>query len=251
MSTSASLHIEITAPIATVRLHGATRPDERRDAWSALAAAFERLSRREGIRCVVLTGAASISCVGEADGSVQGREEDATRAAAFCAIQRCELPTVAIVEGLCAGDALELVACCDLRVCGDSSRFGEPVAPDRSSASMGRTRPLERLLGPGPTLRMLLDGELIGAEQARRAGLVNRVHSDLTVVERGYGLAARIAAGAPLVNRWHKRVLQRLLDPRPVAERARREVRAAVASIRYDEGRTTFVERDEPRLAIN
>jgi enoyl-CoA hydratase/carnithine racemase len=97
-------------------------------------------------------------------------------------------------------------------------------------------------------LELLLSGELIGAGRARAVGLVNRVHPDIAVIEQGYGLAARIAAGAPLVNRWHKRFVRRLLDPTPVSQEERDEAHAAFATADYREGRVAFMEKRAPRF---
>jgi enoyl-CoA hydratase/carnithine racemase len=72
-------------------------------------------------------------------------------------------------------------------------------------------------LGASPLLDILLGGDLIGAERALTYGIVNRVHADTAVMEQGYGLAARIAAGAPLVNRWHKKLVQRLRGRRSLS----------------------------------
>lgn len=236
--------------MATVRLTGSVPAGERRRVWRALAAAFEDLAEREAIRSVVLLGADSDSFGGGTGGRCREPGEEEARAEAFRAVQRCEAPTVAIVEGLCVGDALELVACCDVRVCGESSRFGEPPEGSTAPTSGDSMAPLERLLGAGPALRRLLDGELMGAVRARSVGLVNRVHPDGSVVERGYGLAARIAAGAPLVNRWHKRMLRRILDPTPVTKKERDEAYAGLA-VAGDAGRSARPGREDPPLRIH
>jgi enoyl-CoA hydratase/carnithine racemase len=59
---------------------------------------------------------------------------------------------------------------------------------------------------------------MMDAERARTFGLVSHVHPDAAVVEHAYRLAASVAAGAPLVNRWHKRVVQRLYDRSPTGD---------------------------------
>jgi enoyl-CoA hydratase/carnithine racemase len=213
--------IDVTKPLATVRVG----PPERHDAldlagWRALADAFQGLSHQSDVGCVVVRGTGGRALSGGSDvtasSSADGSPEDAGAyaqaiAGALRHVRMCPHPTVAIVEGMCVGGGLEIAACCDLRVCGESSRFGAPL--DRLALGIydEEPEPLEQLLGGGALLETLLGGELIDAQRALVTGLVNRVHPDRAVVEQGYGLAARIAAGAPLVNRWHKRAVQRLL----------------------------------------
>jgi enoyl-CoA hydratase/carnithine racemase len=255
---SSQVHVEVTAPIATVRLDGPERHnvlDVR--GWRALAAAFEALSERNEVACIAVcgTGGRAFSAGSDIGGFESERETpEEVRAysdaigSALLAIQGCKPPTVAIIEGICVGGGLEIAAACDLRVCGASSRFGAPINRLGLTMSYDELEPLVRLLGPSPVLELLLSGELIGSEQARAVGLVNRIHPDGAVLEHGYGLAARIAAGAPLVNRWHKRFVRRLLDPTPVTPAEREEAHAAFATADYREGRSAFLEKREPRF---
>lgn len=255
---SSQVHVEVTTPIATVRLDGPERHNVLdADGWRALAAGFSELSERDDVACVAVcgTGGRAFSAgsdIGRFDEERETSDEvqaySDVIAAALLAIQQCKAPTVAIIEGICVGGGLEIAACCDLRVCGESSRFGAPINRLGLTMSYDELEPLVRLLGPSPVLEILLSGELIGAERARMVGLVNRVYPDVSVIEHGYGLAARIAAGAPLVNRWHKRFVRRLLDPTPVSDEEREEAHAAFATSDYREGRAAFLEKREPRF---
>jgi enoyl-CoA hydratase/carnithine racemase len=114
--------------------------------------------------------------------------------------------------------------------------------------SYDELEPLVQLLGASPVLELLLSGELIGADRALTYGLVNRVHPDASVLEQGYGLAARIAAGAPLVNRWHKKFVRRLHERTPLTDTERSETHEAFATRDYREGRAAFLEKREPRF---
>lgn len=223
---STEVHVEVTTPIATVRLdrsgqHGVLTLR----GWRALAEALEVLSARDDLGCIVVDGlgARLLPDIYEtASRTTADHTPDDVRAcsvaidAALQAVCCCRHPTVAVIDGLCAGGGLEIAACCDLRVCGESSRFGRPVDRRGPTLSTNDPVPLVRLLGASPVLEVLLRGELIGAERALTHGIVNRVHADAAVVEQAYGLAARIAAGAPLVNRWHKKLVRRLRGRRPL-----------------------------------
>lgn len=223
---SSQVYVDITEPIATVRLDQA---DRHRifdgDGWRGLATAFDELSSQPGVACVVVCGAGGRAFAAGPDlGPASVDERDATGGCsdmlvrALRAVRGCVHPTVAIVEGICVGGGLEIAACCDLRVCGESARFGAPIHGLGAVASHEDLQPLAQLLGASPVLQTLWSGEIIGAERASKFGLVNRVYPDVSVVARGYGLAARIAAGAPLVNRWHKRLMRRLHARVPLEE---------------------------------
>ena len=90
--------------------------------------------------------------------------------------------------------------------------------------------------------------ELIDAEKAHTYGLVHRVHPTGTVVEHGYGLVARVAAGAPLVNRWHKKFIRRLQERRPLTAEEREEAHEAFETEDYREGRAAFLEKRDPNF---
>jgi len=255
---SATVHVEVDAPIATVRLDGPERHNVLDSGgWRAVTDAFARLSDRLDVRAVAVRGTGGRAFSAGSDISTFDRQRSTPEdvraysrmiAEAIDAIRLCRHPTVAIIEGLCVGGGLEIAACCDLRVCGESSRFGAPINRLGLTMSYDELEPLVRLLGPGPLLELLLSGELIGAERAHTVGLVNRVWPDQAVVERGYGLAARIAAGAPLVNRWHKKFVRRLLEQRAITEEEREEAHEAFDTEDYREGRTAFVEKRDPEF---
>lgn len=252
----ADVVVEVDRPIATVRLDGPARHNVLdSEGWKALTRAFEELSDDEEVRAVAVRGTGGRAFSAGSDISAFEEQRSTPRdvraysltiAEALNAIHLCRHPTVAVIEGLCVGGGLEIAACCDLRVCGESSRFGAPINRLGLTMSYDELDPLVRLMGPGPVLEILLSGELIDAERARMVGLVNRVFPDAAVVEQGYGLVARIAAGAPLVNRWHKKFVRRLLERRPISDEEREEVHEAFETADYREGRTAFVEKRDP-----
>ncbi len=255
---SASIHVEISYPIATVRLDEPERHNVLdRDGWVALANVFVELAADDGVRAIAVRGTGGRSFSAGSDIAAFGSQRDSPSdvraystaiATAMRAVRSCPHPTVAIIEGLCVGGGLEIAACCDMRVCGESSRFGAPINRLGLTMSHDELGPLLDLVGPGPVLDILLSGELLTSERAQIVGLVNRVWPDESVVEQGYGLVARIAAGAPLVNRWHKRFVLRLMDKRPLSDEERDEAHAAFETGDYHEGRAAFLEKRDPEF---
>jgi enoyl-CoA hydratase len=109
-------------------------------------------------------------------------------------------PVIAAVDGVCVGGAFEFAFACDIRVATPGSRFGCPEVAVGLSISNGFS-----LLAPRPARRLVLTGELIGAEEALRLGLVDLVVEDAEAEARR--LSERIAGLAPLAVAGSKRLL--------------------------------------------
>lgn len=149
------------------------------------AQAFAALSREEGLRAVVLTGAGPRAFIGGADISVMAGIEGESQAQDFirlvhgcCRVIRdCPVPVLARVNGWCLGAGLEVAAACDLRIAAESAKFGMPEVrvgiPSVVEAAL-----LPGLIGWGRTRRLLLLAETIGAAEAEDWGLVERVVPD-------------------------------------------------------------------------
>ncbi len=78
--------------------------------------------------------------------------------------------------------------------------------------------PLVRLVGPDVALEILLEGRIFDAAEAKEKRLVTRVVPDAEVAAEALATAQRIADGAPLVARWHKKFARRLADPQPITD---------------------------------
>lgn len=213
--------------VATVTLN---RPDKlnalTRDMWADLGELFEQLARETDLRCVVLRGAGGkafspgndISEFADVRSNVeQGRVYGAIMAATLKAVKTCPVPVVALIEGICVGGGLEIACCCDIRICGASSRFGVPVNRLGLVMSHAELSGLLDVVGRANAARILYEGEVFGPERALAMGLVSAVVADGDVEKEAYAAAERIAAGAPLVNRWHKQFMARLADPAPLS----------------------------------
>ncbi len=128
----------------------------------------------------------------------------------------CRHPLVAQIHGLCVGGGLEIAALCDLRICGVGSRFGAPIKNLGLVMAYQEMAPLVRLAGPAVALEILLEGRIFDAAEAKDKGLVTRVVPDAEVAAEAWATAQRIADGAPLAARWHKKFARRLMDARPL-----------------------------------
>jgi enoyl-CoA hydratase/carnithine racemase len=239
----APILVERDGAVATVTLNNPRRLNALHKAmWEGLGAALRELSRDDGLRCVVLRGAGERAFAAGADiaefareraGGAQARAYGELIHDTMQAVGRCRHPTVALIRGACVGGGLEIAAMCDLRICGESSRFGVPINRLGLTMGYGELQGLLALVGRAVALEILLEGRVFDAREAWHKGLVSRVVPDEAVEEEVRQTVARIVAGAPLVARSHKRFIDRLT---PAA--------AALAPQEWDEGYACFDSED-------
>ena len=223
--------------------------------WQQLAAAMATVSSAPGIRCLVLRGAGSeaFAAGGDLEEFVSGRAtlEQALHyhgqvATALNAIADCPHPTVALIRGACIGGGLEIAGVCDLRISGDSARFGAPINRLGFSMYPGEMEGLLKLAGPAVIKEILLEGRILTAIEAYEKGLLTRVVPDVQAADEAYATARRIAAGAPLVAGWHKQWIRRLQNGKPLNDEEKAASFAFLDTEDYQEGLAAFLEKRKP-----
>jgi enoyl-CoA hydratase/carnithine racemase len=245
--------------IATVVLN---QPDKlnamNKAMWAGLADAMRALSADDSLRCVIVRGAGEKAfCPGADIGEFEHERSNAAQAAeygrvvqaAIDATWNCPHPVVAQIHGVCVGGGLLVASLCDIRICGASSRFGVPVRNLGLVEAYGEMAPLVRLAGADVALEILLEGRVFGAAEAREKRLVTRVVPDAEVAAEARASADRIAEGAPLVARWHKKFARRLLDPRPISAGEERECYACFDTEDFRIGWAAFLAKRKPQFA--
>jgi enoyl-CoA hydratase/carnithine racemase len=242
--------------IATVTLNRPNRLNALDKAiWRLLGEVMRELSADDALRCVVVRGAGDKAFAAGADiaefaaeraDSKQARQYDNLIHETMQSVGRCRHPTVALIKGACVGGGLEIAAMCDLRVCGEASRFGIPVNRLGLTMAYGELAGLIALVGRAVALEILLEGRVFGAQEAFRKRLVNRVVPDNRVEAEAYALAAHVADGAPLVARWHKQFLERLTVTAQLTAEEWDEGFACFDTEDYHEGMRAFLEKRKP-----
>jgi enoyl-CoA hydratase len=216
------VYVERDGAIATVVLN---RPDKlnalTRGMWASLGETVEQLSADDLLRCVILRGAGEKSfSPGNDIAEFAHERSNKEQAIAYGkvmhrtadALANCRHPLIAQIHGICVGGGLEIAALADLRICGESSRFGAPIKNLGLVMAYAEMAPLVRLVGPAVALEILLEGRIFDAAEAKEKGLVTRVVPDDQVAAEVRATAQRIADGAPLVARWHKKFARRLAE---------------------------------------
>jgi enoyl-CoA hydratase len=227
MTATEQILVSRQGAIATVLLN---RPEKlnalTKAMWQRLGAAFTELSADDTLRCVIVRGAGTkafspgndiAEFAGERSNVEQARAYGRIMHQTIDAIAECRHPVVAMIHGICVGGGLEIAGLADIRVCGESSRFGVPIKNLGLTMGYGELRRLIELVGQSVALEILLEGRVFGAAEALQKGLVTRVVADHEVEQEALATARRIAEGAPLVARWHKKFARRLADARPLS----------------------------------
>ena len=253
---SSQILLERDGAIATVTLSNPERLNAlSASMWNSLGKAFTSLDSDENLRCIIIRGAGEKAFAAGADianfareraDSKQAKDYAARISASMRALAECRHPVVAAIHGACVGGGLLVAAQADIRICGESSRFGVPVKNLGLVEAYDELQGMMRVVGRAATLELLLEGRIWEAREAYEKGPVNRVVADDKVMDESLATARRIAEGAPLAARWHKRFVRRLADPQPLTEAEFDESYACFDTEDFREGVAAFLAKRKP-----
>lgn len=228
--------------------------------WRALQARIEQLtnlSPQERPRAIVLQGAGGSFIAGgdieefpafrfDAE-SLAAFHED-TVAPALRALWACDIPLVAAIEGACVGGGLEIAACCDLRIAGQGSRFGVPIARLGFPMAPFEVELVARVVGETLLRELLLEARVLSATEARERHLVTRLVPDAEVQAEALRAAQRIAELSPQAMRLNKQALRQFADGHTSSREERRPHYDYAPSAEHREGLAAFNERRPARF---
>jgi enoyl-CoA hydratase len=235
---------------------------ERRNAvslemWLTVERLLEDYAADDSLRALVVSGAGGKAFVSGADIS-KFEDERASREAVahynttvgriYQKLQDFPKPTIAEITGFCVGGGVNLAVCCDLRICGEGSKFGIPAAKLGLGYGYAGLRRLVDVIGPAFAKEMFFTARLFSAEEAHGMGLVNRVLPDGEVGAYVADYAAQITANAPLTVTSVKTIIGEVLRDPADRDLARCDalVRECFESSDYIEGRRAFMEKRKP-----
>lgn len=248
--------VERSATLATIILN---RPDKlnalNAAMWTRVGEVFVDLDKDQSLRCVVLRGAGEKAVGPGADitefetvrkNSEQGAAYGAMMHKSMGAIRACRHPVIMRIQGLCVGGALELALMCDLRISGQSARFGVPINKLGLVMAYPEIEALVGLVGPSVALEILYEARVFGADEAMQKGLLTKVVPDDQLDRAVSETVERICAGAPLVNRWHKKFIYRVADQTPLSKTEEADGFACYDTTDYKEGVRAFLAKQTP-----
>jgi len=213
-------HDEQTS-VATITLN---RPDRLNaltfEVYAELRNTFRALDTEPGVRAIVITGAGRAFCSGgdveDIIGPLFERDYqgllDFTRTTGdlILAMLRCRRPIVGGLNGTVAGAGAVIAAACDIRIAAEEAKIAYLFTKvGLSGADMGASWLLPRLVGHGRAMELLMTGDFIGADEAHRIGLYNRVVPGADLMKEARSWAERLARGPSFGLEITKKMLVR------------------------------------------
>ena len=259
--------VAVADGVARVEL---ARPDKLnamdKDMFAAIGETFRALGRDPEVRAILLAGQGRHFTAG-LDLEYASRQfppsDDPGRAAearlrhiewlqdAFSALEQARAPVIAVVHGGCVGAGVDLVAACDIRVASADAFFQIAEVDVAITADLGTLQRLGYLIPHGLLRELTFTGRRLGADEAARVGLVNRLAADReSAIAAGLDLACAIAAKSPLAVAGAKRSLNHSRG-RPVEEGLRDVAywnAATLVSADLTEAIRARLAKDEPKF---
>lgn len=260
---SGSIDLRIEGPRALVELrHPGKFNAMSRRMWRELAAVFQALQARADLRVVTVSGAEGHFCAGgdiaeypafrfSEAGLCEFHEDDVW--GGLAAMLACDLPLIAQIEGNCMGAGMEIASCCDIRVAGQSAKFGAPIGRLGFPMAPREAQLVARAAGELTAREMLLEAAVLDAPLMLARGFLNRVVPDDAVAAEAAERARRVAALAPQAARMNKQTIRALNQAIPIVEKSLDAIENIVSgAYRYAdtpehrEGITAFLDKRKP-----
>ncbi|MGQ3412429.1 3-hydroxyacyl-CoA dehydrogenase NAD-binding domain-containing protein [Natrinema sp. LN54] len=228
------------------------------DLLEELSTAIEQLEEDEEVRALLITGegekafsagADVQSMAGSGADPIEGQELSRLGQSTFGALEACDMPVVAGIDGFCLGGGMELSTCADMRVASERSQFGQPELDLGLIPGWGGTQRLKHIVGEGRAKEIILTAERYDAETMADYGFVNEVVDNDDLEDRALELATDLAGGPPIAQKFTKRAM---LAGRDDTEAGLEYEASAfghlMATDDLMEGITAFMEDEEPEF---
>ena len=177
--------------------------------WADLRTAFEAARDDAFVRGVILTGAGNKAFIAGADigelahvTAFEAQQSSRFGQEVLDLIENLGKPVIAAVNGFALGGGCETAMACTIRIAVEGAKFGQPEVKLGLLPGGGGTQRLPRLIGKGRALQLILSGEMIGAQEAYRIGLVNEIVAAADLMSRAEAILNAIAANAPIAVKF-------------------------------------------------
>jgi enoyl-CoA hydratase len=214
-----------------------------------LTEAIESADNNPGVRCIIITGDEKAFAAGAdikemaSASAVEMLLRD--QFVLFDRIKRVKKPIIAAVAGYALGGGSELALMCDIILAADTAKFGQPEITIGIIPGWGATQRLTHAVGKSKAMELILTGDVIGAEDALRCGIVSRVVPAQDLLAEAEALAQKIASKPPLAVQLARESIQQSFELPLEAGLAleRKNFYLLFASDDQKEGMAAFIEK--------
>jgi len=177
--------------------------------WMDLRTAFEDARNDAAAHGVILTGAGNKAFIAGADiaelssaTALEAEQNSRFGQDVLNLIENLGKPVIAAINGFALGGGCETAMACTIRIAVENAQFGQPEVKLGLLPGGGGTQRLPRLVGRGRALQLILSGEMIGAQEAYRIGLVNEIVPAADLIARAEAILAKITTNAPIAVKF-------------------------------------------------
>lgn len=222
-----------------------------------LAHAFDAARDDQSVRCVLITGAGEKAFVAGADinelakmKAMQAKDVAFFGQQVFGRLETMGKPSVAMINGFALGGGLELALACTLRTASTSARVGLPETSLGIIPGYGGSQRLARIASPGVAREWILTGDMFGAEEAHRVGVINRVFAPEELEEGTMKMLKTILSRGPVAVRLAMEAIRRGMNMSQQEGEIIESDMFGLASTTEDmrEGMTAFLEKRKPEF---
>jgi len=224
-----------------------------REVMDELVSALESLDQDDSIKCIIITGnekafAAGADIKEMADATaVEMLVRD--QLSKWDRIRKIKKPLIAAVSGFALGGGCELTMLCDIIIASETATFGQPEINIGVMPGAGGTQRLTRAVGKYRAMEMVLTGKFIKAEEAKQAGLVNKIVPVEMLFNEAEEMAALIASKPPVALKMAKESILKAFDTtiETGLEFERKNFYLLFSTEDQQEGMHAFVEKRKPQ----
>jgi len=225
------------------------------DVFAEIARAVDELEADEAIGCIIVTGNERAFAAGADIKEMQPITMIDMYKNDFTSIRgdrvaTCRKPTIAAVSGYALGGGCELAMMCDIIICGEGAKFGQPEITLATIPGIGGSQRLTRAVGKAKAMDLCLTGRMMDAQEAERSGLVARIVPDAKVMDEAMAMAEKIASMSRPAAMMNKDAVNQAFET-TLAEGLHYERAVFAMSFGLDdrsEGMAAFAEKRKPNF---
>lgn len=199
--------LEVKDKIAVITMN---RPEKRNalnfEVRRELHTVLQQVASDNAVRAVIITGAGEAFVAGaDIEAMKDFTVEDAVQSSrhgteVFSYIEKMKVPVIAAINGWALGGGLELALACDIRICSENARFGQPEVNIGILPGYGGTIRLPRIVGIGRAKEMIYFGKILSAREAEDYGLVSAVTTPEKLMDKAWKMGTRLSQGPASIS---------------------------------------------------